>query len=152
MKTFAERIKALRAEVEALKAVKSKSSTTLSTVTKTITCTAVRMRADSTPLGPGVIFTKYMALIEIVPTDPTNPLIFSYSQPAYADRGSRSSLCYGWMTANGNPAVLVEPGSASSDDNMTAREQRTITMTVYITATGDFTTNVTQVLKTTRDS
>lgn len=145
MKTFAERIKALRAEVEALKAVKSKSSTSLATVTKTVTCTAVKKRGESTPLGPGVIETTYMALIEIVPTDPTNPLIFSYSQPPYAERGSRSSLCYGWMMANGNPAVLVDPGSSSSDDNMVAQEQRTITMTVYITATGDFTVNVSQI-------
>lgn len=146
MKTFAERIKALRAEVEALKAVKSKSSTTLATITKTITCTAVKQRDDPTPLGPGMIFTKYMALIEIIPTDPANPLIFSYSQPPYAERGNRSSLCYGWMMANGNPAVLVNPGSSSSDNDMAAQEQRTITLTIYITATGDFTTNVTQVL------
>lgn len=145
MKTFAERIKALRAEVEALKTVKRKSSTTLTTVTKTVTCTAVRKREDPTPLGPGVIDTLYMGLIEIIPTDPTNPLIFSYAQPAYADRGSRSSLCYGWMTANGNPAVLVNPGSSPSDETMVAQEQRTITMTVYITATGDFTVNVSQI-------
>ena len=145
MKTFAERIKALRAEVEALKAVKSKSSTSLATVTKTVTCTAVKKRGADTPLGPGVIETTYMGLIEIIPTDPTNPLIFSYSQPPYAERGSRSSLCYGWMLANGNPAVLVDPGSSSSDDNMVAQEQRTITLTVYITATGDFTVNVSQI-------
>ena len=145
MKTFAERIKALRAEVEALKAVKSKSSTSLATVTKTVTCTAVMKRGNDTPLGPGVIATTYMALIEIVPTDPTNPLIFSYSQPPYAERGNRSSLCYGWMMANGNPAVLVHPGSSPSDNNMVAQEQRTITMTVYITATGDFTVNVSQI-------
>lgn len=145
MKTFAERIKALRAEVEALKAVKSKSSTSLATVTKTVTCTAVRKRGDDTPLGPGVILTTYMALIEIIPTDPTNPLIFSYAQPPYAERGNRSSLCYGWMMANGNPAILVNPGSSPSDDNMVAQEQRTITMTVYITATGDFTVNVSQI-------
>lgn len=152
MKTFAQRIKALRAEVEALKAVKSKSSIALKTVTKSVECSAVIRRAADTPLGPGPIIVRYMALIELVPTDQTTPFIFSYSQPSYAQRGERMSHCYTWMTASGNPAVLVDPGSAPSDDTLGALQDRTINMTVYITATADFTPNVSQIQYSARTS
>lgn len=144
MKTFAERIKALRAEVEALKAVKSKSSTVLNTVTKEIQCTATIYRADgSGAIGPGLLTVRDMGLIEIIPTDSSNPLIFSYAQPAFADRGNRPSSLRSWMTANGNPAVLVDPGTSSSvDGGMAYGSTKTVTLTVYITATGDFTTSI----------
>lgn len=143
MKTFAERIKALRAEVEALKAVKRKSSTVLDTVTKEIQCTATIYRADGTgSIGAGLLTVRDMGLVEIVPTD-NNPLIFSYAQPAFADRGNRPSQLRSWMTSSGNPAVLVDPGTSSSvDGGMAYGSTKTVTLTIYITATGDFTTNI----------
>lgn len=151
MKDFEHRIKALQAEVEALKAVKQKSSTTLATYTKKVTCSALLMRGNSTPLGPGVIWTRNMALVEIVPKDSSNPLIFSFSQPSYSDRGNRSSKLYPWMVSNGNSAVLVDPGTSPSDNSMADGTTRTINMTIYITATGDFSVNVSQIQYSTRE-
>ncbi len=144
MKDFARRIKALRAEVEALKAIKRKSSTVLNTITKSVSCTSTLYRADGTGYyAAGTLFLKKIAQVEIIPTG-GEPLIFSYSMPPYADRNNRSVKISSWLSSNGNPAVIVDPGEAASDSTIANGTSRDITMTIYITATADFTTSVTQ--------
>lgn len=150
MKSFEQRIKALRAEVEALKAVKRKSSTALNTITKTVTCTSTLYRADGSGYyAAGTLFLKKIAQIEIISTD-GEPLIFSFSQPPYASRGNRSSSVLSWLSSDGNPAVIVNPGEAASDSSIPNGSSRDIQLTVYITATADFTTRVTQLVNNSR--
>lgn len=150
MKSFEQRIKALRAEVEALKAVKRKSSTALNTITKTVTCTSTLYRADGSGYyAAGTLFVKKIGQIEIIPTD-GQPLIFSFSQPPYASRNNRSSTVLSWLSADGNPAVIVNPGEAASDSSIPNGTSRDIQLTVNITATADFTTRVTQLVNNSR--
>lgn len=150
MKSFEQRIKALRAEVEALKAVKRKSSTALNTITKTVTCTSTLYRADGSGYyAAGTLFVKKIGQIEIIPTD-GQPLIFSFTQPPYASRNNRSSTVLSWLSADGNPAVIVNPGEAASDSSIPNGSSRDIQLTVNITATADFTTRVTQLINNAR--
>lgn len=136
---FAERIKRLKAEVEALKTVKRKSSTTLSTITHTATCTA-QLYKDSY----GIVHTRYAGAIQIVPAD-ENPLVYSVALPPYTSR-NRNVRAFNWLFDSGTPGVALIPFGSSADSGMANNSTKNITLTAYITATGDFTTTSSQIL------
>lgn len=139
MTQFDKLIKDLRAEIEALKAIRRKSSLTLETKTKTATATAV-LHKDSY----GIVDCKKAAVISIIASD-SNPFVFGYAQPSASIRG-RSINLIGWTDSNDRPALLAVPYEAASDSNMPINSDKTITLTVYITATTDFTTTSSQII------
>lgn len=135
MTTFDDYMNALRAEIEALKAERRRSSLTFRTKTITTTAPATLYR---TQVG-GVIIARYCALIELVPADTDNRLIFGYAQPSFATRGRQVDIVP-WIMANGNPAVLLIPQGGSADASMANGSTKEITLSLTITASGDFTT------------
>ena len=139
MTTFDDRIIALKNEVEALKAAKRKSSLVLSTITKTCTATAQLYKTDH-----DVIICTKAALISIERSDDDNPLLFSWSMPGYSSRG-RNVDAIAWTDADGADGLLLVPYSSSADAGMARNSYKNITLTAYITATGDFTASSTQV-------
>lgn len=138
--TFAERIKALRAEIEALKTIRRRSSTTLETITRSATCTARLYKTNA-----GVVVCQYAGLVEITPTDSDNEPLIGISQPPYASRGNREVELVRWVKSDGTLGVLCTPGANSSDESMATGGTKDVTLTIYITATGDFATTSSQV-------
>lgn len=138
--TFQERIKALRAEIEALKTVRRKSSTTLDTITRSATCTARLYKTDA-----GVVLCDRAGLVEITPTDTDNEPLIGVSQPPYASRGNRDVELVRWVKSDGTLGILCTPGANSSDESMATGGTKNVTLTIYITSTGDFTTTSSQV-------
>lgn len=138
--TFVERIKALRSEVEALKAVRRKSSLSLNTITKTATCTATLYKTSA-----GVIVCRYAGLVEIVPNSTDNEAIFCYAQPAASQRNNRQITLTNWVKSDGTLGVLCTPFAISGDGSMASESTKNVTITVYITSTSDFTTSSSQV-------
>lgn len=135
---FDKLIKDLRAEVEALKTVKRKSSLTLETVTKTAIGTAVLHKN-----GSGTITCKKAAVISIVTDDP-NPFVFGYAQRSGSVRERKMDLM-GWTDSNGQPAILAIPSGSSIDSDMANNSDKSIIVFVHITATTDFTTTSSQI-------
>ena len=146
MTTFDDYIKAIRTEIEAIKAERRRSALTFKTKTITATATAVLYK---TQVG-GVIIPRYDAIVELIPADPDNRLIFGYSQPSFAYRGNRAVTLTPWIMDNGNPAVLLDPGGAPADASMANGSTKTITLSLTIVASGDFTIATHQILKDTR--
>lgn len=138
--TFDKRIKALRAEIEALKTVRRKSSLTLETTTKTATCTATLYKTST-----GVVTCQYSGLIEITPASADNEPLISYSQPSYSARGNRNITLTPWVKSDGTLGILCTPDGASVDSSMANNSTKNITITIYITATDNFTTTSSQV-------
>lgn len=138
MTKFDKLIKDLRAEVEALKTVRRKSSLTMETVTKTATGTAVLHKNSY-----GIITCKKAAVITIQTTDP-NPFVFGFSQPSGSVRGRKVELL-GWTDSSNKPSILAIPSESSNDSGMAINSDKNVTITVYITATTDFTTTSSQV-------
>lgn len=138
--TFQDRIKSLRAEVEALKTVRRKSSTTLNTITHSATCTARLYKTSA-----GVVVCDYAGLVEITPTDTDNDPLIGISQPPYASRGNRDVELVRWVKSDGTLAILCTPGANSSDESMATESTKNVTLTIYITATSEFTTASSQV-------
>lgn len=138
--TFAERMKALKAEIEALKTVKRKSSLALDTITKSATCTAQLYRTDA-----GVIVCQYSGLIEITPKDSTNEPLIGYAQPSYSARGKRDIRLTPWTAQNGGLGILCTPDANSAENGMAKGETKDVQITIYITSTGDFTTSSGQI-------
>lgn len=141
MNDFAQRVKALKLEVEALKAARRRNSTILRTSTRTATCTAKLYRTAN-----NVVVCRQAGLIEINQADPDNEFVFSYAQPAFSYRGNRNIEIMGWIKDDGTPCVLCIPNAAGADNNMAANSYKDITITVEITATDDFTTTSSQIL------
>lgn len=141
MTDFDQRIKALRAEVEALKAAQRKNSTVLRTVTKAVTCTARLYRTSS-----NVVICRQAGLVEIDQANIDNEFVFGFAQPPFAYRSNRNIDIMGWVKDDGTPCVLCIPSSAGADNNMAANSYKDITITVEITATDDFTTTSGQIL------
>lgn len=146
MTTFGDYMKALRAEVEALKAERRRSSLTFKTKTITATAPATLYKTQT----GGVIVARYCALIELIPTDTDNRLMISYAQPTAPSRSNRLILIEPWTMPNGNPALYLRPSGASADASMANGSTKQINITVYITATGDFTTANHQIIGSTR--
>lgn len=140
MSTFDSRITALRREIEAMKAVKKKSSLTLSTVSKIIYCTG-SIYKYSTPLGD-VIVPRMAGLVKITPKDDGECLL-GYSQPSYADRGSRRVDITRWLDG-GSIGVVCTPYSAPSDSSL-PYGVTSISISVTITCTSDFTYTTSQI-------
>lgn len=122
----------LKREIEALKTIKRKSSTTLETITKTATGTAT-----SVWTGHVATITRG-ALIKMTPADSDNPFIFSWTLQPYAQRG-RNIQVIPWTTSDGSPALVLIP---ATDDNFVGN----ISVSVNITATGDFTISTSQII------
>lgn len=137
MSDFQHRIMALKAEVEALKTLKRKSSTTLATVTHTATCTATLYKDQY-----GLIYTRKAGAIEIIPDDP-NGFIYSVAIPQFSSRG-RNVRTFNWLFDNGNAGVALIPFGSSADNGMPNNSTKNITLTAYITATSDFSTSSSQ--------
>lgn len=132
MINFDKLIKDLTTEIEALKAIRRKSSLTLTTITKTATGTAV---AHYT--GNVSVITR-AALIKLTPTDSENPFIFSWTLQPYAQR-NRDIVVVPWATSDGNPAIVLVP-------RLETGENGNIQASVNITATGDFTISTDQII------
>lgn len=131
MINFDKLIKDLTTEIEALKTIRRKSSLTLTTTTKTATGTAVAYYT-----GHVSTITR-AALIKLTPADPDNPFIFSWTLQPYAQRG-RNIEIVPW-TVDGNPALVLVPSLGTG-------ESGNISVSVNITATGDFTISTAQII------
>lgn len=132
MTKFDKLIINLRAEIEALKTIRRKSSLTLTTTTKTATGTAVAYYT-----GHVSTITR-AALIKLTPSDPTNPFIFSWTLLPYAQR-NRNINVIPWTTSDGSPALVLDPET-------TGNESGNISVSVNITATDDFTISTSQII------
>lgn len=131
MTNFDKLIKDLTTEIEALKTIRRKSSLTLTTTTKTATGTAVAYYT-----GHVSTITR-AALIKLTPADTDNPFIFSWTLQPYAQRG-RNIEIVPW-TVDGNPALVLVPSLGTG-------ESGNISVSVNITATGDFTISTAQII------
>lgn len=131
MTNFDKLIKDLRAEIEALKTIRRKSSLTLTTTTKTATGTAVAYYTGH------VSTVTRAALIKLTPAT-SDPFIFSWTLQPYAQRG-RNIQIIPWTTSDGNPALVLVP-------SLNTGEVGNISVSVNITATGDFTTSASQII------
>lgn len=131
MTNFDKLIKDLTTEIEALKTIRRKSSLTLTTTTKTATGTAVAYYT-----GHVSTITR-AALIKLTPADQDNPFIFSWTLQPYAQRG-RNIEIVPW-TVDGNPALVLVPSLGTG-------ESGNISVSVNITATGDFTISTAQII------
>lgn len=131
MINFDKLIKDLTTEIEALKTIRRKSSLTLTTTTKTATGTAVAYYTGH------VSTVTRAALIKLTPADPDNPFIFSWTLQPYAQRG-RNIEIVPW-TVDGNPALVLVPSLGTG-------ESGNISVSVNITATGDFTISTAQII------
>lgn len=131
MTNFDKLIKDLTTEIEALKTIRRKSSLTLTTTTKTATGTAVAYYT-----GHVSTLTR-AALIKLTPADPDNPFIFSWTLQPYAQRG-RNIEIVPW-TVDGNPALVLVPSLGTG-------ESGNVSVSVNITATGDFTISTAQII------
>ena len=145
MMTFDDYMKDIRAEMEALKTERRRSSLTFKTKTITTTAPATLYK---TQVG-GIITARYCAVVELVPKDTDNRLAFCFSQPSFATRG-RHVIIMPWTMANGNPAIYLEPKGSSADSGMANGSTKEITLSVTITASGDYTTTNHKVLGDTR--
>ena len=136
---FSQRIKALRAEVEALKTVKRKNSITLATITKTATC-AGQIYKDQN----GLLYVRYSGAVKIIPKG-ENPIIYSVALAPYAER-KRDARAFNWLFNDDEVGVVVTPFTNSADSSMANNSTKNIALTVHITATDDFTTQSSQIL------
>lgn len=139
MTDFQHRIMALKAEVEALKTTRRKSSTTLMTITKTATCTA-----QITNYNNVILCTKAGA-VAIVPTDGADNFLYSVAIRPYANRG-REVETYNWLFADGIVGAMAVPFGSDLDNDLAVGATKNITITVYITATSDFETESSQII------
>lgn len=140
MSGFDSRIIALRKEVEALKALKRKSSLTLPTITKTTTCVGSIYRYN-TPLGPQW-HSRMAGWVKVVPKDGNNDFLASFSLLSYSQRNNRRIDMSNWYQ-DGKIGVVCVPSAISSD---TAIGVYNVPITVYVTATSDFNIETGQVL------
>lgn len=135
MSKFDSYIKDLRREIEALKTERRRSSLTFTTKTITTSAPATMYKTQN----GNVIEGRYNALVEIIPRDDTNRLIFGFSQPAFSTR-QRDVRLFPWILDNGNPGVLMIPYRNNADESMANGSTKEITLSLTITASGDFTT------------
>lgn len=131
MTNFDQLIIELKREIEALKTIKRKSSLTLTTTTKTATGTATAIWT-----GTASAISK-AALIKLTPADSDNPFIFSWTLQPYSYR-DRNIHVIPWTTSDGSPAIVLVP-------DVHPAESGSISMTINITATGDFTISTSQI-------
>lgn len=136
---FEERIKALKAEVEALKTVRRKSSTTFATITKPATCTAQLYKTSA-----GVVVCQYAGLVKISPSTSGEQPIIGYSQVPYSSR-NRDITLTPWVDGSGTLGILCIPDASGLDSGMATETTKNVTVTIYITSTVDFTTSTAQV-------
>lgn len=141
MSNLEGRITALKREVEALKAVKKKSSLTLSTISKTIQCYG-SVYKYSTPLGD-VIVPRMAGLVKITPKDDGECLL-GYSQPSYYARRNRRVDATRWLDG-GSIGVVCTPYGAASDSALPYGVS-SIPITITITCTSDFDYTTGQIL------
>lgn len=140
---FANKIKKLESEIEALKTVRTKSSTVLETKTVTVDCYA-QLYCYATTLS-NVQVVKKSALIKIKPKSGEG-FIYSWALQSWAQKQRRIDI-FPWFFDDGNVGLAVQPSVSSVDSSMAVGSYKTITMTVYITATDDFTTEVSQIIE-----
>lgn len=141
MNDFAQRVKALKLEVEALKAARRRNSTTLRTITKTATCTAQLYKTSH-----NVVLCRKAGLIEINQIGSDNEFVFGFSQPSFSNRGHRYIILCGWAKDDGTPGVLCVPRGSGVDNDMAQGAYKNVTISVTITATSDFTLTSSQIL------
>lgn len=138
MTDFDHRIMALKSEVEALKTIRRRSSTTLTTITKTVTCTAVLVNYNN------IILCKKAGAIKITPINSADEFLYSSAIQPYSDRG-RKIETYNWLFSDGSMGVMCVPFGSDMDDGMSAGDTKNVTITVYITSTSDFETDTSQI-------
>ena len=138
MSDFSHRIMALKAEVEALKTARRKSSTTLMTITKTVACTATLKNVNN------VVLCQKAAGVAIIPTDGNDEFLYSVAIEPYANRG-RDVETYNWLFDDEAMGVMCVPRSSDQDDGMTSGQTKTINIQVKITATSNFATETSQI-------
>lgn len=136
---FEHRIIALRSEIEALKTTRRKSSSTLTTITKTVTCTAQLKNVSN------VILCRRAGALAIVPTDGSTNFLYSVALQPYSSRG-RDVRTTNWLFNDGAVGVMCVPDASDLDDNLADGSTKNVTITVYITATCDFTTEASQIV------
>ena len=139
MTDFDHRIIALRNEVEALKTTRRKSSTTLTTITKTATCTAQLMNYNN------VILCLKAGAIAVIPADGSNGFLYSCALNPYSTRG-RDVEILNWLFDDGEVGVMCVPRASSLDNTLSVGSTKNITIEVIITATCDFETEASQIV------
>ena len=132
---FNDRLLQIEREIQALKTVRRRTSTTMRVITKQVSAT-VRLKARGTPLGV-VARVQYYGYVEIVPSDSSMPFFFSTSELEFGQVGRTVELIgYGLDNRFG---VLVDVGFAASDNTMADGETRDIQIAFYVSCTQDFT-------------
>ncbi|MEE0870105.1 MAG: hypothetical protein U0L52_01850 [Bacteroidaceae bacterium] len=137
--TFEERIKALQGEVEALKTIKRKNSTTLRTITKSGICTGQLKR-----IGNAVICILAGA-IAVIPTNPDEKFIFSCSLDDYSTK-KRQIETINWFFDDGAVGICCIPRASGTDNGMAVGATKNVSIRVYVTATSDFTLEASQIV------
>lgn len=134
MTNFDKLIKDLEAEVEALKTLKRKSSTTLETITKRVdTSASIAFQTTS----PNVMCWDAV-VIRITPAHEQN-ILYSVSFPPYATN-NRNIQVIPWIESDGTPAILAVPQYNGNDSGWGGYDQpRDVNFSLFITATDDFT-------------
>lgn len=137
--TFDERIKALRSEVEALKTIKRKNSTTLTTITKTGVCTGQLKRIDN------VIVCMLAGAIAVIPTNPDEKFIFSCALDDYSLK-MRQIETINWLFDDGAVGICCIPRASGLDNGMAKNATKNVSIRVHVTATSDFTLEASQIV------
>lgn len=139
MTDFDQRIKNLKEEVEALKTIKRKNSTTLTTITKSAVCIGQLKR-----IGNAVICMKAGA-IAIVPTNPNEKFVFCCALDNYSTK-KRQIETINWLFDDGTVGLCCIPRASGIDNGMAANATKNVSITVYVTATSDFEIESSQII------
>lgn len=142
MSSFNDRLLQIEREIQGLKTIRRRTSTTMNTITKMVTAT-VTLSAYQTPLGDIVVYVESRGYIEITPKDDSLPYFYAYSGRGVAQSGGRivTAVEYG---ENGKSGYLVEVSTLESDKNIGAGGHMDVSVNFYITCTQDFTWSASQ--------
>lgn len=141
MGSFNDRLLQIEREIQALKTIRRRTSTTMKTITKRVTAT-VTFTARQTALGV-FVYTESRGYVEITPSDASLPYFFAYSKMSTTQSGGRRITLqpYG---ENGKSGYLVDASTLESDKSIGAGGHMNVSVSFYITCTQDFTWTASQ--------
>lgn len=139
---FNERISQLEREIQALKTVRRRTSTTMMVETKQVSAN-VRLKARMTPTGSPIVRLNYYGYVEITPSDNSLPFFYGMSERGYATEGRTVELIpYG---ANNKFGVLVGASANSSDMNLQDGQTKDVQIVFNLSCTQNFTWTASQI-------
>lgn len=134
MTNFDKYILELENEVEALKTIRRKSATMLTTITKRID-TSATIADQNFSINESVrCWDAVLIRLEFVSD---KDALYSVSFPPYSENGRPISVI-NWIDTDGTPAVLAMPYYNGQDSFDSYNTPRTVNFSLFITATDDF--------------